>query len=212
MRMLDLFSGIGGFHKGFEQAGYEFDWVGFSEIDKYASAVYRHRFPEAVELGDITAIQPGDLPKSTLSLLDHLAKILVSLENVLGQKKEREVLLSGKQLDSSLSANHVFLSGKMLKERSPQTLAQTFGQLSKPLPTLGAIDLNGNLLTHAGFYPKIESGYTLSDILETEVDQKYFLSEKMVEHITSIKPGQNQKPNYVRQSPPEKVEEKKTTS
>jgi DNA (cytosine-5)-methyltransferase 1 len=63
MRMLDLFSGIGGFHKGFEQAGYEFDWVGFSEIDKYASAVYRHRFPEAVELGDITAIQPGrDLP------------------------------------------------------------------------------------------------------------------------------------------------------
>jgi DNA (cytosine-5)-methyltransferase 1 len=61
--MLDLFSGIGGFHKGFEQAGYEFDWVGFSEIDKYAGAVYRHRFPEAVELGDITAIQPGrDLP------------------------------------------------------------------------------------------------------------------------------------------------------
>ena len=63
MRMLDLFSGIGGFHKGFEQAGYEFEWVGFSEIDKYASAVYRHRFPEAVELGDITAIQPErDLP------------------------------------------------------------------------------------------------------------------------------------------------------
>jgi DNA (cytosine-5)-methyltransferase 1 len=66
MRMLDLFSGIGGFHKGFEQAGYEFDWVGFSEIDKYASAVYRHRFPEAVELGDITTIQPGDLPKIDL--------------------------------------------------------------------------------------------------------------------------------------------------
>ena len=63
MRMLDLFSGIGGFHKGFEQAGYEFEWVGFSEIDKYASAVYRHRFPKAEELGDITTIQPGrDLP------------------------------------------------------------------------------------------------------------------------------------------------------
>lgn len=61
--MLDLFSGIGGFHKGFEQAGYKFDWVGFSEIDKYASAVYKHRFPKAVELGDITTIQPErDLP------------------------------------------------------------------------------------------------------------------------------------------------------
>ena len=63
MKMLDLFSGIGGFHKGFEQAGYEFDWVGFSEIDKYSSAVYRHKFPKSEELGDITTIQPErDLP------------------------------------------------------------------------------------------------------------------------------------------------------
>ena len=61
--MLDLFSGIGGFHKGFEQAGYEFEWTGFSEIDKYASAVYKHRFPNAKELGDIAAIRPErDLP------------------------------------------------------------------------------------------------------------------------------------------------------
>ena len=63
MRLLDLFSGIGGFHKGFEQAGYEFEWVGFSEIDKYASSVYRGKFANAKALGDITAIQPGrDLP------------------------------------------------------------------------------------------------------------------------------------------------------
>ena len=61
--MLDLFSGIGGFHKGFKQAGYEFEWTGFSEIDKYASAVYKHRFPNAQELGDISAIRPErDLP------------------------------------------------------------------------------------------------------------------------------------------------------
>ena len=61
--MLDLFSGIGGFHKGFQRAGFTFDWVGFSEIDKYASAVYKHKFKEAEELGDITTIQPErDLP------------------------------------------------------------------------------------------------------------------------------------------------------
>lgn len=63
MKMLDLFSGIGGFHKGFQRAGFIFDWVGFSEIDKYASAVYKHKFKEAEELGDITTIQPErDLP------------------------------------------------------------------------------------------------------------------------------------------------------
>ena len=63
MKLLDLFSGIGGFHKGFEEAGFKFDWVGFSEIDKYATAVYKYRFPNAKELGDIAAIRPErDLP------------------------------------------------------------------------------------------------------------------------------------------------------
>jgi DNA (cytosine-5)-methyltransferase 1 len=63
MKMLDLFSGIGGFHKGFEEVGFEFDWVGFSEIDKYASAVYKYRYPDAEELGDVAAIRPErDLP------------------------------------------------------------------------------------------------------------------------------------------------------
>nr|DAX47495.1 MAG TPA: hypothetical protein [Caudoviricetes sp.] len=62
-------------------------------------------------------------------------------------------------------------------------LAQTFGQFSKRLPTLGVIDLNGNCLIQAGYYPKIESGYTLSDILQDEVSQEYFLSEKMINYL-----------------------------
>jgi len=63
MKLLDLFSGIGGFHLGLEQAGFEFDWVGFSEIDKYASQQYLKRFPEVEELGDITTIRPDRLPE-----------------------------------------------------------------------------------------------------------------------------------------------------
>tara|TARA_B100001123_G_C15204911_1_gene984844 strand:+ start:99 stop:1151 length:1053 start_codon:yes stop_codon:yes gene_type:complete len=62
MKLLDLFSGIGGFHLGLEQAGFKFDWVGFSEIDKYASEQYKKRFPKAKELGDVTTIQPKRLP------------------------------------------------------------------------------------------------------------------------------------------------------
>ena len=65
-------------------------------------------------------------------------------------------------------------------------MAQTFGQLSKPLPTLGVIDVNGNCVTQVGFYPKIESAYTLSDILQSpeEIGEEFFLSEKAVERIT----------------------------
>tara|TARA_Y100001970_G_C14248255_1_gene869856 strand:+ start:1547 stop:2719 length:1173 start_codon:yes stop_codon:yes gene_type:complete len=65
IKMLDLFSGIGGFHLGLEQAGFKFDWVGFSDIDKYANKQYKKRFPNATELGDITNVQPErDLPSN----------------------------------------------------------------------------------------------------------------------------------------------------
>ena len=62
MNLLDLFSGIGGFHLGLEQAGFEFDWVGFSEIDQYANKQYKRRFPDAEQLGDIRTIRPERLP------------------------------------------------------------------------------------------------------------------------------------------------------
>jgi len=67
--------------------------------------------------------------------------------------------------------------------------------------------LSANCLILSGFYPKIESGYILSDILEEEVDAKYFLSEKMVKFITKIVPGQNQRPNFVERLPQEKEQE-----
>jgi DNA (cytosine-5)-methyltransferase 1 len=63
LRLLDLFSGIGGFHLGFERAGFEFDYVGFAEVDKYASAVYKYNFPFAEELGDVKSIRSENLPK-----------------------------------------------------------------------------------------------------------------------------------------------------
>ena len=129
-------------------------------------------------------------PKWTSSLLEAHARILALLENVKGWK-EVEAPLLPKQYDSSLSVDHVFLSGKMLKELSPQTIAKTFGQLSKPLPTLGAIDLNGNCLIHRGFTapPRTVNEYTLSDILMplSEIGEEYFLSQETVGNIIQWK-------------------------
>ena len=64
MKLLDLFSGIGGFHLGLEQAGFKFDWVGFSDIDSYANKQYKRRFPNAEQLGDITNVRCEDLPEN----------------------------------------------------------------------------------------------------------------------------------------------------
>ena len=60
MKLIDLFSGIGGFSLGFQQAGYQFTEHYFSEIDKHAIANYKHNFPNAKYIGDITSIHGGD--------------------------------------------------------------------------------------------------------------------------------------------------------
>ena len=60
MKIIDLFSGIGGFSLGFQRAGYQFTEHYFSEIDKHAIANYKHNFPHAKYIGDITALHGGD--------------------------------------------------------------------------------------------------------------------------------------------------------
>lgn len=62
---LDLFSGIGGFHLGFEKAGYKVKSY-FSEIDKHAVAVYKHQFKHSTYVGSVTDVRGEQLPKIDL--------------------------------------------------------------------------------------------------------------------------------------------------
>ena len=65
MKLLSLFSGIGAFEKALDNLGVPFELVGFSEIDKYASASYCaiHGVDANKNLGDITKIDENKLPK-----------------------------------------------------------------------------------------------------------------------------------------------------
>ncbi|MCI0347243.1 MAG: DNA (cytosine-5-)-methyltransferase [Chloroflexi bacterium] len=59
-----FFSGAGGLDHGLERAGWT--TLSLAEIDPYACAVLAERFPGVTNLGDITTIDPEDIPDATL--------------------------------------------------------------------------------------------------------------------------------------------------
>ncbi len=62
INLLDLFSGIGGFHLGLEKAGFKVNSYN-SEIDKYAIQVYKHNFKDSKYVGSVTDVRGSELPR-----------------------------------------------------------------------------------------------------------------------------------------------------
>ena len=60
--LLDLFSGIGGFHLGLAKAGFKIKSYN-SEIDKYAQQVYKHNFKKSNYVGSVTDVRASELPR-----------------------------------------------------------------------------------------------------------------------------------------------------
>lgn len=117
---------------------------------------------------------------STSSLSDFHAKIYLWLENS-KDFMESEAVYFLRLCESLRLPSPIFLSLKTSKDFYHQTVEETLQPFCEgSLPTLGFMSVNGNCLIQAGFYPKIESGFTLSDIMQEGVDPKYFLSEKVI--------------------------------
>ena len=119
---------------------------------------------------------------SIYSVLDSLARVLASLEKEKDLKTlEAQCFLKSLGLQStkdpdiySLKTSRVCLV-TTAEKLSPQYLGFS--------PTWG-IELNGWYLTASTLeFPKTGNGCSLSDILETDVADKYFLSEKQVKGL-----------------------------
>ena len=64
MKFVSFFAGVGGLDLGLEQAGY--DCVAQVEIDKNCQKVLRYQYPEVKRFGDVSKINPKDLPEADL--------------------------------------------------------------------------------------------------------------------------------------------------
>lgn len=153
MNYLDLFSGIGGFHLGLEQAGFKFDWVGSSEINKYATQIYRRHFPDAEELGSIIDIRPENLPRINLITFGFPCQDLSVAGKKRGLSGERSGLFfeAMRIVEATQPDVFIFENVKGLfssqKGRDFQTVLQTIADL-------GIYECEGQLLNTRWFLPQ----------------------------------------------------------
>jgi len=66
MVLLELFSGIGGFALGLQDAGMKFKKVYYSEVNKYAIANYKYNFKDAEYVGSVTDVSKWDIERPNI--------------------------------------------------------------------------------------------------------------------------------------------------
>lgn len=62
MKYFSAFSGIGGFELGIQTTLPNSECIGYSEIDRYATKIYKKHYPNHVNWGDIAQINEKDMP------------------------------------------------------------------------------------------------------------------------------------------------------
>ena len=185
MRFFDFFAGIGGFRLGMEMAGHE--CVGHCEIDKYANMSYEamhHPKESEVFFQDVRTVKPSDMPECECYCFGFPCQAFSIAGKRRGFEDTRGTLF--------------FEVMRLAKERKPKILfaenvagllnhegGQHSAQFLQQWQNWGIV-WNTRCLT-ADILECHSTGKecSLLDILEEEVEEKYFLSDKTVKRLLS---------------------------
>lgn len=207
LKVLSLFSGIGAFEKALENLGINFELVGFSEIDKYASASYCavHGVSADKNLGDITKIDESKLPKD-IDLITYgfpcqdisLAGKQKGLFNEDGTQTRSGLFFEALRIIEdtkpkfAIAENVKNLTGTKFKEQF-KTVLQSLENagyvnywkvlnakdfgIPQNRERVFIVSVRKDIDTGYEFPEKQELKLLLKDLLEEKVDEKYYLSD-----------------------------------
>lgn len=211
MKLFSLFSGIGGPEKALKRLGIEYELVGYSEIDKYASKSYSavHEESEIKNYWDITKINGAELPDFDLltwgfpcqdiSIAGKQAGIHEGTRSGLYYDGLR--ILKAKKPKYSLIEN--------VKALTSKKFADTFESILKDLDEAGynnywqvldakdygipqhrervfIVSIRKDINQEFVFPEKEELKLKLKDLLEDEVEEKYYLSDRMIQTFSDM--------------------------
>lgn len=197
IRVFEAFSGVGAQRMALRNLGIEHEVVGISEIDEFAIRSYEAIHGETANFGDISKLNPKDLPQFDLFTYSFPCQDL----SVAGQKNgmikgqtrsgllyECEKIIEAKRPKYLLLENVKNLVGKKFKPQFDQWLSYLEGLgYTNYWQVLNAKDYNvpqnrervfviSILGEHSSYkFPKtVPLEKVVRDVLENEVDEKYF--------------------------------------
>jgi site-specific DNA-cytosine methylase len=171
VRIGSLFSGIGGFDKGFEDAGWEIAWQ--VEIEPFCRKILERHFPSAVHGANILTCRG-----LTASVPAFRAKTFRSRGNGLGSRVIAQSSFTSLQ-ESCGNFDPLGLCSRMFPDFSVQTRDETLQKSSGFSWSSAGMGFNGACST-ASFSesPNVANVCSLSDILERHVPQRFYLSPR----------------------------------
>jgi DNA (cytosine-5)-methyltransferase 1 len=210
MKIVSLFSGIGGLDQGFEQAGFDVIWA--NDFDKYAVQTYRANFDSPIVLGDINLIPLADIPDCDVLIGGFPCQPFSMMGSELGFEDARGTLFFriAEIIDAKIKGGKkpraiVLENVRTLKTHNG---GKTFATISKILQKNLGYKMHSMILNSAKYgipqtrnrtfivcFANEEAAFnvpqeiclkqTLHDLLETDVPDKYFLSERIIPTVLS---------------------------
>lgn len=203
MRVLSLFSGIGAFEKALTNLKQVFELVGFSEIDKYAVKSYCaiHGVSDSLNLGDITKINelPSNIdlitygfPCQDLSIAgkqvgfqgNRSSLFFEALRLIKLAKPNYAIAENVKNLTSKKFKNEFELVLKSLEEAGYTNYWQVLNAKDYGIPQnrerVFIISIRNDIRQDFEFPIKEELKIRLKDLLEDEVEEKYYILKPSV--------------------------------
>jgi DNA (cytosine-5)-methyltransferase 1 len=186
MKFVDLFCGIGTIRMGMEQAGHE--CVYSVEWDKHKRKIYSIIFGKEPEGSDICAVNAGDVPRADVWCFGAPCQDFSIAGKRLGMEGERSSLvLEVFRLvrETPEEDRPKYLIYENVKGMFSSNGGRDFLEILDQMASLGYNFIEYSLLNsnNFGVPQNRERELSLSDILEDEVPEKYFLSSEATEEL-----------------------------
>lgn len=214
IKLFEMFAGYGGASFALKKAGIEFECIGYSEIDKYAIQCFEQNH-KGKNFGDCTKINPNDLEDFDLLTGGFPCQSFSIAGKGLGEQDTRGTLFHDIiRIAEVKKPKYMLLEN--VKGLTFKTHKATFDKILSELDRIGykvyykvlnsrkfGIPQNRERIFFVCFRKDIDKGFEfpqeqeltlfLKDILEDNVDDKYYLNATQIERLVKRERSYNER-------------------